>query len=223
MQYFFAPQPGGIAVQLCCARAHRKSQQKISLAQNKMITFTRAGIMIFAVAVALGPVYTVDGYSVISNLISELGAQHTENNFIMIIAFAILGVSISVDGIKNFQNSLLPFIFFGAAMAIVGFFPHKPIDTAAAYSSAMHNLHGIVASTAGTAITAGFIWQGFRAKKNQRVICFYMALVSVVFPLLMLSFPSLQGIIQRIMYFQILSWIWVKYPLISDDQPPNRF
>ncbi|MBL0379976.1 MAG: hypothetical protein JKP90_09985, partial [Desulfofustis sp. PB-SRB1] len=66
-----------------------------------MINVTRIGVTFFAIAVALGPIYTVDNYSIISNLISELCAQHTKNNFIMIIAFAILGGSIAFDGIRK--------------------------------------------------------------------------------------------------------------------------
>ena len=57
----------------------------------KMISLTRIGIAIFTLSVVLGPLYTVPDYSVVSNLISELGDQHTQNNFIMIIGFIALG------------------------------------------------------------------------------------------------------------------------------------
>lgn len=177
-----------------------------------MTTITRIGISIFAIAVLLGPIYTVNDYSVVSNLISELGAQHTKNNFIMIIAFLILGGSIAFDGFKSYQVSLLPFIIFGIAMAVVGVFPHKPLDASLAYNSTYHYLHGIIASIAGTLITVGFIWQGFRKEKKHKIICFYMALVAIVFPVLMLAFPKYQGIIQRAMYLQILGWLWIHYP-----------
>jgi hypothetical protein len=177
-----------------------------------MNTITRIGISIFTIAVLLGPLYTVNEYSVVSNLISELGAQHTKNNFIMIIAFFILGGSIAFEGLKSFQVSLLPFILFGLAMAVVGVLPHKPLDASLEYNLTYHNLHGIIASIAGTVITVGFIWQGFRAQKKQKLICFYMALVAIVFPVLMLSYPKYQGILQRAMYLQILGWLWIQYP-----------
>jgi hypothetical protein len=177
-----------------------------------MTTLSRLGIAVFALAVVLGPIYTVADYSVVRNLISELGAQHTQNNFIMVIAFILLGAGIAIDGIKTFKLSFVPFILFGVTMANVGLFPHKPIDAALNYSSTLHNLHGILASVAGTFITIGFIWQGFLARGKQRMVCFYMALVAIVFPILMLNFPNLQGIVQRLMYLQILGWIWMKYP-----------
>jgi len=177
-----------------------------------MITPTRVGIVVFAIAVLLGPLYTVDEYSTVANLISELGAQHTPNNFIMICAFIVLGLGILVDGVRKFQIPLLPFILFGLSMAIVGVFPHKPLDSSQGFNAMFHNLHGIVASIAGTAITGGFIWQGFRTHGRQRIICFYMAMIATIFPILMLSIPSHKGIIQRVMYLHILGWLWIKYP-----------
>ena len=182
------------------------------------MSFTRIGIAIFVLATVLGPLYTIDGYSIVSNLISELGAQHTQNNYIMIIAFVLLGGSIAIDGFRKFRIALLPFILFGVAMAIVGIFPHRPIDTSLNFNSTYHNLHGIMASFAGTVITAGFIWQGFLGSGREKIICFYMAAVAILFPILMLSSPNYQGIIQRLMYLQILGWLWVKYPelLLAD-------
>ncbi len=177
-----------------------------------MPTLTRVGLATFILAVVFGPLYTVADYSVVTSLISELGAQHTQNNFIMIIAFVILGGGIVIDGIRTFRVVLLPFIIFGIAMTIVGMFPHKPIDTSLNFNSTFHNIHGIIASIAGTAITVGFIWQGFRTNGRQRVVCFYMAIVAVVFPILMLNIPAFQGVIQRAMYLQILGWLWIKYP-----------
>lgn len=183
-----------------------------------MIPFTQVGIAFFALAVVVDPLYTVDQYSFASNLISEPGAQQTQHNFIMITAFVILGGAIVIDGLRNFRVTLLPFIFFGLAMAIVGIFPHKPIDISLDFNSTFHDLHAIMASIAGTVITIGFIWQGFRTSGRQRIICFYMALVAIIFPVFMLVYPDFQGITQRIMYLQILGWLWMKYPDNLDNQ-----
>ena len=188
-----------------------------------MITLTRIAITIFSLAVIFGPLYTVTEYSAVTNLISELGAQHTENNFIMIIAFVILGGGIVIDGVRRFRAALLPFILFGAAMAVAGMFPHKPLDTSLNFNATFHTMHGVIASVAGTVITVGFIWQGFRNNGGQRIVCFYMAAVSIVFPLLMLNTPNFQGVIQRVMYLQILGWLWIKYPdsLVAAQRRPT--
>jgi len=183
-----------------------------------MISATRSGIAVFGVAVLCGPLYTVDGYSVVSNLISELGAQHTANNFIMVAAFIVLGGGIFFDGMRRFRPDVLPLMLFGLAMTVVGIFPHKPLDSSLSFNVLYHNLHGITASVAGTLITIGLIWQGIRTKGVQRLICFYLAGVGIIFPLLMLRFPEYQGLVQRVMYLQILGWMWVYYPLILAGQ-----
>ena len=103
-------------------------------------------------------------------------------------------------------------------MVVVGVFPHKPIDATINFNDTFHILHGIIASVAGILITIGFIWQGFRTNGRQRVICFYMAAIAILFPILMLTIPYYRGIIQRIMYLQVFGWLWMKYPIIFAKQ-----
>ena len=133
-------------------------------------------------------------------------------NIVMVAAFVVMGIAIAVDGLKKPRASLIPFALFGLAMAAVGLFPHKPIDPTIAFNESYHKLHGILASIAGIAVTAGFVWQAVLRKGKDRVVCAYLALVALLFPLLMLGNPDFRGIIQRVMYLQILGWIWIFYP-----------
>jgi len=174
---------------------------------------TKISILLFALIVLLGPIYTVKDYSAISNLISELGAQKTQNNYIMIFGFIILGIGIFIDSIKNMSYAVIPFMLFGLIMVAVGISPHKPMDPNIEYSTTLHNLHGILATLAGISITIGFIWQGIKSKKTiSKITCFYLAIVCFAFPMLMLAQNEFQGIIQRLMYLQIFIWIWVMFP-----------
>ncbi|GAH16275.1 unnamed protein product, partial [marine sediment metagenome] len=79
---------------------------------------TRLGIVIFTMAALSGPRYTVDGYSAINHVISQLGAQNTPNNFIMVAGFLALGIGIIADGIRWFNKPVLPFIAFGLFMGL---------------------------------------------------------------------------------------------------------
>jgi hypothetical protein len=65
------------------------------------------GILIFAVAALAGPCYTVEGYSPVSNVISQLGAQNTLNNLIMVAGFLALGIGIVADGIRMCKVRIL--------------------------------------------------------------------------------------------------------------------
>ena len=107
---------------------------------------TRISIIIFAITVLTGPFYTVDNYSHIRNLISELGAQQTKNNFIMIIGFLILGLGILMDSYKKISYPIIPFALFGIFMIMAGIFPHKPADTSLSYNHTFHSLHSLSAT-----------------------------------------------------------------------------
>jgi len=178
-----------------------------------MKRLTSIAISLFAVTVLAGPSYTVEGYSSISNLISELGAQHTKNNYIMISGFIILGAGIIIASLKKLSYPIVPFMIFGLFMIAAGVFPHKPIDPTLKYNDTFHSLHGASATLAGIAITIGFVWQGVLSKHTvSKLICFYLAIVCFAFPMLMLKMPDYQGLIQRLMYLQVLGWIMVKHP-----------
>jgi len=174
---------------------------------------TRISIIVFAIVVLAGPLYTVDNYSNIANLISELGAQQTKNNFIMIIGFLVLGLGILIDSYKKMSYPIIPFALFGIFMGMAGIFPHKPIDSSISYNHTFHSLHSLSATFAGISISIGFIWQGVLSlNKNQKLICFYLAIACFIFPMLMLSMSDYQGILQRIMYLQVFAWLWIMFP-----------
>jgi hypothetical protein len=174
---------------------------------------TRIAIVVFALMVLTGPLYTVDGYSSISNVISELGAQRTQNNYIAIGGFLVLGLGILFGSFRKFSCQIVPFALFGLFMAIAGLSPHKPIDQSLVYSSTLHGIHSASATLAGISITVGFVWQGLLSKSAiGKTVCFYLAVVCFAFPMLMLAYGDYQGLIQRLMYLQIFAWLWVMHP-----------
>jgi len=181
-------------------------------------------IIYFALTVAAGTIYSVADYSHISNLISELGAQKTQNNFIMMSGFFVLGTGLVISGARRLSPAVVPFALFGLFMVMAGAFRHKPVDPDQIYSATQHNLHSAAATLAGISVTVGFVWQGLlRSRKLPKSICFYLALVCILFPMLMLNVPSYQGIFQRLMYLQIFMWLWVYYPdRIMTGRSPDR-
>lgn|SRR5512134_1373248 len=174
---------------------------------------TRVGILIFILAVAAGPLYTVPGYSFTQNLISELAAQNTPRNWVMAVAILALGAGIVMDGARRVARQLVPFMAFGAFMGLAGLFGHKPIAADVPYVPWVHAAHSALATAAGFCITFAFIWQAVRQpSRRHRAVAGVLAVVCVAFPLAMLSFPAVQGAIQRTMYALVFVWLWVNYP-----------
>jgi hypothetical membrane protein len=179
-------------------------------------------VLAFTAIVLAGPIYAVDGYSAVSHLISELGAQKTQNNFIMIAGFLILGTGIIISSLTNMSFAMVPFILFGIFMSSAGMFPHRPVDTALEYNATFHALHSASATLAGISLAAGFVWQGILSRTAvSRAVCLYLATACIVFPLLMLALPGYQGIIQRLMYLQFFLWIISNHPgkIMSGKSP----
>ena len=177
------------------------------------MTPTRIGVLAFALAVLLGPLYTVPGYSPVAHVISQLAAQNTPNNVVMAAAFVLLGATVAIDGLRARRREWLPFVAFGLAFGAAGLFGHRPIDPAVSYVAWMHEAHGVAATLSGIALTVGFAWQALRpGTRWRRGMAAGLALVCVGLPLLMLAQPSVQGAIQRLMYALVFAWLFAYYP-----------
>jgi len=174
---------------------------------------TRAGIAAFAIAVVAGPAYTVPGYSHVAHVVSELAAQNTPGNVLMSIAFVALGAGIVVDGLRAFSPRLVPFVAFGAFMALAGLFGHRPIGADVPYLPWVDATHSALASAAGVSITVAMGWQALRPRPPaQRAIAAGLAVLCLALPLAMLALPAVQGAIQRAMYALVFAWLWVFHP-----------
>jgi hypothetical membrane protein len=174
---------------------------------------TRVGILLFVLAVVAGPFYTVPGYSVVGNLVSELAAQNTPRNAVMAAGFVALGVGIAVDGVRRFARPLAPFVAFGVFMALAGLFGHRPITPGVDHVAWIHDAHGALATAAGFSITIALAWQAVRQPaRGLRIVAAVLAVACVAMPLAMLGFPAVQGLIQRAMYLLVFAWLWLVYP-----------
>jgi hypothetical membrane protein len=183
---------------------------------------TRTGILLFSAAVLAGPLYTVDGYSVVQNVVSELGAQNTKNSSVMVAGFLALGVGLAVDGARRFQWPALPFVAFGVFMALAGLFAHKPLAPGVPFNEATHIAHSVLASMAGVAVTVGLLWHGVRTRGTwRRGSAMALGALCVMLPLGMLAMPQYQGLIQRVMYLLVFAWLWACFPGLHKAKTSN--
>jgi hypothetical protein len=131
----------------------------------------------------------------------------------MMTAFVIFGGSLILAGIQTFVPANLPIIAFGLFMLLAGVFGHKPITPGIPYQPTIHTIHSMLASTAGICITLAFIWKSFDGDSiGFRLSSAFLAILCIVLPLLMMLFPNVQGLIQRLMYACVFAWLWFFYP-----------
>lgn len=174
---------------------------------------TQWGLLVFVAAAAFGPLYTAPGYSVLSNVISELAAQNTPRNAVMALAFVLMGGLVALDGLRPWRAPALPFAVFGVAFAAAGLFGHKPITPGVPYLVWADTVHSQLATVSGVALTVGFGWQAvLRGPWPHRGMAGLLALACVGLPLAMLALPAWQGAIQRLMYLLVFGWLFAFFP-----------
>lgn len=126
--------------------------------------------------------------------------------------FMLMGLGITVVYVKT-PLSLLSKILvltFGVSMITVGFFQHEPVAGYGVNDTFESNMHSIIANVMGIAITLFAVSLVFnrKATKYFRTMAFSAALVSSLLSLGLVLFPEYYGLIQRVMFMLILSWLY---------------
>lgn len=193
------------------ANSNQREESRRALSPSGMMT--KIGIIIFSIAILAGPFYSVPEYRLVSNTISELGAQQTPHNFFAIFGFLAFGLGIVLDWVRQPSRQTLPFMLFGLSMMIAGIFPHKPLGIGTPYNEVVDSIHSGAATLGGLFITLGFLTESVRTTSNKRrVITLALATLCFFLPLGMFSLPNLQGILQRIMFASVFLWFWFFFP-----------
>jgi hypothetical membrane protein len=184
-------------------------------------TVTRTGIVFIGLTILLGPLYSEPEYSFVKNTVSELGAQNTRNNWVMILGFAVFGLSLAWDLFLLRQRIWLPFAFFGLFVAAAGFLPHQAWISGRETMAWLHHGHNLFANLSGIAVTMGFVVFGIRERNSyNRFVAYALASVCLLFPLAMFNFVEVKGLIQKMMYGLVFAWLWFNVPSHSASEQP---
>lgn len=168
-------------------------------------------ILFAGVSTAL-PLFSFEGYSLVQNTTSHLGAQGSPNAWIMNVVFILLGMR----SVQVTYSSRIPYIqifgsAFGLSLVMTGIFRHAPlVDNVTA--SMMHDfLHSVFATLTGFSFTLIAAGHGFMSHGRQRALAFIMAAVATAVPVLMIVRPELMGLSQRFMFFTAFLWLFFYY------------
>jgi len=187
------------------------------------ITPTLLGVLLCSSMILLGPLYTVDGYSMVAHTSSQLGAQNTEGSWLMNLGFIALGFGVGIDArriwwIVPFVSAI--FLMFAVAMIMTGVFSLQPIDPALPYNDMWHVLHSVFAVAAGICFCVGAIGYGlFRRVGAAKWISIVAGLLATGLSLAIFMLPEVQGLLQRLMFAVTFTWLAVYLPHIK---PPLR-
>ncbi|MDP2425336.1 MAG: DUF998 domain-containing protein [bacterium] len=165
--------------------------------------------VIFFIVSTFLPLISFQGYSIITNTTSHLGAQGSPYAWVMNLTFILLGLTSLRIFIKtNIRFHQVIGSIFSISLLLTGIFRHSALIEG--YSSIIieDTLHSIFATTTGTSFVLLAFGHGFISSSKQRISGLLLAGIATVLSLTMMFFPLYMGLFQRIMIFSSFGWIF---------------
>lgn len=169
--------------------------------------------LILILVMFLLPFFTAEGYSIIRNTTSQLGAQKTPNAWIMNITFALIGLSSIYAGWGHYEGywfQKIMLIIFGLSLALCAIYSHAPVNTAISFSIREDEYHSLFASTTGFGFTVLAVSTAFtKETKSEMILPISIGIIATLLSLLMFKIEMFAGIWQRMIF--IFSFGWMIY------------
>ena len=187
--------------------------------RDKVILILVASYILLVPVMFILPVYSTPEYSIISNTLSQLGAQNTPNAWIMNFTFVSLGISSIIAGWRYYEGfafQRLFLILFGISLTLAAFLNHAPVNTLAQYNISEDGWHSYFIFNAVLTFVILTVSSTFILEKQTDRLMTTAAGVSVIFLSILTSeVAHAAGVWQRL--FFIISFGWMIYSFKSRD------
>ncbi len=179
------------------------------------------------IALLTAPVLMPEGYSWITHTTSESAAQGLQGAWLARTGFILLGFAVLWLVAAAYstwaRGASWMHLTFGIMMIGTAVYAHRPFMPDIPYDVIEDWLHSFTATLMGFAFSLGVFFRLLqRARENLKIrVLDLVALASAIFiPLLMISFPGITGLVQRVMFLVAYLWYgteaWqLKKPLIT--------
>ncbi len=167
-------------------------------------------IFVLFLVVSIGlPFFSFEGYSILSNTTSHLGAQSSPYSWVMNMVFVCLGVmAVWITYQSRIRYHQIVGLIFGLSLALTGFFQHAPLIDSVSVNQQHDLIHSIFASITGFSFTLLAAGHGFISQGSQRTAGIIMAFVATSISIGMMLFPSIMGLLQRVMFVSAFGWLF---------------
>ncbi|WP_207706936.1 DUF998 domain-containing protein [Alkalibaculum sporogenes] len=153
--------------------------------------------------------FSFAGYSILSNTTSHLGAQGSPYSWVMNIVFICLGVmAISITYHSRIRYHQILGVVFGLSLVLTGFFKHAPLVDSVSVNQQHDLIHSIFASLTGFSFTLLTAGHGLISRGMQRTVGIIMVFVAIIISIAMMTFPSIMGMLQRVMFVSAFGWLF---------------
>jgi len=179
--------------------------------RNKEILILVAAYVLLLLVMFILPSYSAPGYSIISNTLSQLGAQNTPNAWIMNFTFVFLGIGSIISGWRYFEGfafQRLFLILFGISFTLAAFYNHAPINTITQFKISEDGWHSYFIFITGLTFIILTVSSSFIPEKQADKILAIVAGVSVLFlSVLMSKAIQTAGVWQRLSFIILFGWM----------------
>jgi len=165
--------------------------------------------IIFISVSSLLPLFSFQGYSIMTHTTSHLGAQGSPYAWIMNLTFILLGLTslrICIKTKIRFHQVIGS--IFSISLILTGVFRHASFIEGYSSNILEDVLHSIFATSTGTSFVLLAFGHGFMSSHKQRFSGLLIALVATLISLGMMVFPPYMGLFQRIMFYTSFGWIF---------------
>ncbi|MCC5891384.1 DUF998 domain-containing protein [Exiguobacterium sp.] len=136
---------------------------------------TRLVFLAFLIVSTGLPSFSFDGYSLVRNTTSHLGAQGSPFAWVMNVTFIALGVTaVLVSWKTRVTYHQVLGTCFGVSLVLTGVFHHAPLVDGIPVNLSHDQLHSVFASTTGLFFTLLATGHGFMNAGRHRVVGFYV-------------------------------------------------
>ena len=166
------------------------------------------------------PFYSATEYSIISNTLSQLGAQNTPNAWIMNFTFVSLVTASIIAGWKYYEGFAFQRLFlvlFGISLTLAAFLNHAPVNTLIQYNILEDGWHSYFIFNTGLAFVILTVSSIFLLEtRAARLLTTVAGLSVIILSILMSEVAQAAGVWQRL--FFIISFGWMIYSYRAGDQ-----
>ncbi len=189
--------------------------QKDTRGDNMKLKPTVISFILMIAVIFILPFFGAEGYEIVKNTTSQLGAQNTPNAWVMNITFVCLGITYIYEVISLKNRSWITVLFissFGLSLIGTALYSHAPITEGVSYSTFEDGVHSFFASTTGFGFVGFAMWTGLSERKRKmKVLGFGVGLLATLLSYMIFNFESLMGLWQRAMF--VTSFAWLLYYL----------
>lgn len=178
-------------------------------------------LTVSALSLLAAPMLMPESYSWVTHTTSESAAQGLEGAWLTRLGFLLFGLAVirlSAIRISEWpQGAVWMHTSFGVFMVAAAVFSHKPWMSGMSLDPIEDTLHSIAATAIGFAFAFGVLARLLQRRKLKISGQIFDAVAigaSIFIPLLMVSLPMRNGLLQRIMF--LIAYIWYGNEMLQD-------